>query len=45
MFIDNPLNVAAPEVAKIFANYTDVIGKEKASFYKEMISLALTESK
>jgi hypothetical protein len=39
VFIDNPLNIAPPEIAKIYANHKDVIaiGKEKVQFYKEMI--------
>lgn len=45
IFVDNPFNVAPPEVAKVFANHTDIIGKEKAQFYNEMISVALPESK
>lgn len=45
IFVENPLNAAPPEIAKIYANHTDVAGKEKAHFYNEMISVALPESK
>jgi len=33
IFVDNPLNVAPPEIPKIYANHADVISKEKAQFY------------
>lgn len=43
IFLDNPLNIQAPEVKKCHSNHEDIASREKASFYKEMVEAAKPE--